>query len=208
MLATASVTPADALRSSRDPQVQNYVGSGSFGVVISARDAHGSPCAIKKISNVFKNETSAKQTLREIKLLLHFDHENLVGIQDLMCSHRDCSDLYVVTVLMDTDLHKVIRSPQSLSDQHVQYFLYQLLRGLKYIHSCNVLHRDLKPSNLVRTQTSQPPPPPPPEPPPPLTPPPYPKSAACQMDATPKSNGGPPPRVPQPKRLSLCPAGE
>ena len=133
VLATASVTPADALRSSRDPQVQNYVGSGSFGVVISARDAHGSPCAIKKISNVFKNETSAKQTLREIKLLLHFDHENLVGIQDLMCSHRDCSDLYVVTVLMDTDLHKVIRSPQSLSDQHVQYFLYQVLR-LSLIH--------------------------------------------------------------------------
>jgi mitogen-activated protein kinase 1/3 len=31
----------------------------------------------------------------------------------------------------------------------VQYFLYQLLRGLKYIHSANVLHRDLKPSNLL-----------------------------------------------------------
>ena len=35
-------------------------------------------------------------------------------------------------------LPQVIRSPQPLSDQHVQYFLYQLLRGLKYIHSCNV----------------------------------------------------------------------
>lgn len=31
----------------------------------------------------------------------------------------------------------------------LQYFLYQLLRGLKYIHSANVLHRDLKPSNLL-----------------------------------------------------------
>ncbi len=31
----------------------------------------------------------------------------------------------------------------------MQYFLYQLLRGLKYIHSANVLHRDLKPSNLL-----------------------------------------------------------
>ena len=31
----------------------------------------------------------------------------------------------------------------------VQYFLYQILRGLKYIHSANVLHRDLKPSNLL-----------------------------------------------------------
>jgi len=99
--------------------------------------------------NVFKNETTAKRTLREIKLLLHFDHENVIDIRDLMCATTDCSDLYVVTSLMDTDLHKVIRSPQPLSDQHVQYFLYQLLRGLKYIHSCNVLHRDLKPSNLL-----------------------------------------------------------
>lgn len=31
----------------------------------------------------------------------------------------------------------------------LQYFLYQILRGLKYIHSANVLHRDLKPSNLL-----------------------------------------------------------
>lgn len=31
----------------------------------------------------------------------------------------------------------------------MQYFLYQLLRGLKYVHSANVLHRDLKPSNLL-----------------------------------------------------------
>lgn len=30
-----------------------------------------------------------------------------------------------------------------------QYFLYQLLRGLKYMHSANVLHRDLKPCNLL-----------------------------------------------------------
>lgn len=30
-----------------------------------------------------------------------------------------------------------------------QYFMYQILRGLKYIHSANVLHRDLKPSNLL-----------------------------------------------------------
>jgi mitogen-activated protein kinase 1/3 len=59
------------------------------------------------------------------------------------------TDLYVVSELMDTDLHKVIRSPQPLSDQHVQYFLYQLLRGLKYIHTANILHRDLKPSNLL-----------------------------------------------------------
>lgn len=35
------------------------------------------------------------------------------------------------------------------SDQHFQYFLYQIVRGLKFVHSADVLHRDLKPSNLL-----------------------------------------------------------
>ena len=49
---------------------------------------------------------------------------------------------------METDLHKLLRS-QKLSSDHICYFLYQMLRGLKYIHSANVLHRDLKPSNIL-----------------------------------------------------------
>lgn len=50
---------------------------------------------------------------------------------------------YMVSELMETDLACVIRSPQDLTDEHCQFFLYQVLRGLKYIHSSNVIHRDL-----------------------------------------------------------------
>jgi len=38
---------------------------------------------------------------------------------------------------------RVIRSGQALSNEHMQYFLYQLLRGVKHLHSANVMHRDL-----------------------------------------------------------------
>ena len=125
---------------------------GAYGVVCSAKDAvTGTKVAIKKITDAFANTTDARRTLREIKLLRHMTHENIVRLHDTMRPLQPSSykDVYLVYELMDTDLHQIIRSPQALSDDHCQYFIYQLLRGLKYVHSANVLHRDLKPSNLL-----------------------------------------------------------
>ena len=59
---------------------------------------------------------------------------------------------YIVQSLMETDLYKLLKT-QKLSNDHICYFLDQILRGRKYIHSANVLHRDLKPSNLLLNTT-------------------------------------------------------
>ena len=130
------------------------VGSGAYGVVISAHDAKKSTnVAIKMVPRAFNDEIDAKRILREIKLLKHFHHENIVGILDMMPPVarylEDFHDVYIVADLMETDLHRIIYSKQKLSIDHVQYFIYQVLRGLKYIHSADVIHRDLKPSNLL-----------------------------------------------------------
>lgn len=130
------------------------VGSGAYGVVISAEDSvKKRQVAIKMVARAFNDEIDAKRILREIKLLKHFNHENIVGINDMMPPQAKCvddfNDVYIVGELMETDLHRIIYSKQTLSIDHVQYFVYQVLRGLKCVHSANVIHRDLKPSNLL-----------------------------------------------------------
>ena len=102
--------------------------------------------AIKKCKKIFQSRTLAKRTLREVRLLRHFNHENIVKLRTLLppTNPLDFTELYLVFELMETDLAQVIRSPQSLKDQHVQYFAYQLIRALQYLHSENIVHRDIK----------------------------------------------------------------
>lgn len=134
--------------------LKRVVGSGAYGVVISSHDSKlNRDVAIKMVPRAFNDEIDAKRILREIKLMKHFRHDNIVGIVDMMPPNQryleDYHDVYIVADLMETDLHRIIYSKQKLSIDHVQYFTYQVLRGLKYIHSTDVIHRDLKPSNLL-----------------------------------------------------------
>ncbi|XP_032443609.1 mitogen-activated protein kinase 1-like [Xiphophorus hellerii] len=131
-----------------------YIGEGAYGMVCSAQDNWTQQrVAIKKISP-FEHQTYCQRTLREIKILLRFRHENIIGINDIIRAPQleNMRDVYIVQTLMETDLYKLLKT-QKLSNEHVCYFLYQILRGLKYIHSANVLHRDLKPSNLLINTT-------------------------------------------------------
>ncbi|XP_067648667.1 mitogen-activated protein kinase 1-like [Haliotis asinina] len=132
----------------------NYIGEGAYGMVVSAIDTETkSKVAIKKISP-FEHQTYCQRTLREIKILTRFKHENIINISDILRapSIEEMKDVYIVQCLMETDMYKLLKT-QQLSNDHVCYFLYQILRGLKYIHSANVLHRDLKPSNLLLNTT-------------------------------------------------------
>lgn len=63
-------------------------------------------------------------------------HTQIITILDIIPppSFEHFKEVYLVQELLETDLHRVIRT-QGLSDDHCQYFIYQTCRALKALHS-------------------------------------------------------------------------
>lgn len=139
-------------------ELVRILGRGSYGEVAQAIDLHAGRrdafVAIKRILSPFDQEIDAIRLFREIHILRRMrGHECVIQLQDIVQPPTDdiddFHDLYLVFEYVDTDLYKLIMSPQYLTTEHIQTFLYQILVALKFIHSFSVIHRDLKPANIL-----------------------------------------------------------
>ena len=136
-------------------QLERMLGRGSYGEVAQSVDlqaqnaiqhsTNGAPphknasyVAVKRISKVFDQEVDAVRLFREMHILRRLKgHANIIKLIDVIQprDREDFNELYLVFEYVDTDLYKLIMSPQYLSTEHIQTFLYQILVGVKYIHS-------------------------------------------------------------------------
>lgn len=78
------------------------------------------------------------------------NHKNIIGLLNAFTpqtSLEEFQDVYLVMELMDANLCQVIQ--MDLDHERMSYLLYQMLCGIKHLHSAGIIHRDLKPSNIV-----------------------------------------------------------
>jgi len=131
------------------------LGKGGFGSVsASFSRSDGSLLAVTKVKNAFADLVNAKRMVRDLHLMRKLQHENILGLVDLYPPEASSfEEIYFATECMQTDLHRVITSKQKLTEDHCQYAAYQLLKGLLYMHSANVVHCDLNPQKLLMNKT-------------------------------------------------------
>jgi mitogen-activated protein kinase 1/3 len=130
-----------------------YLGHGSYGHVCEAKCLKtGQRVAIKKVPKIFNNEVDAKRLLRELRILRALrNHEAIIDVVNII-PPPDIMNFNVISIVfefVDTDMSKLIASDQFFTTLHVQYMIYQMLLGIKYMHSAKIAHRDLKPANIL-----------------------------------------------------------
>ena len=155
-----------------DYQVQKQIGQGSYGIVVKAVHLPTSErvvikqivfpphCKMHTPHLLSDYDLIASRTLREIRILRFLQArttaENITldqfvvlrDILQLRSTQISCINLSMK--LMASDLRTVLRNPtQGLTDEHIQYMMYNLLRAVNYLHSAGIAHRDIKPENIL-----------------------------------------------------------
>ncbi|CAF0727390.1 unnamed protein product [Didymodactylos carnosus] len=151
---TTATTKPQEQQSNSENEPDFLIGYGAFGViwlvlvllVYQNHRVHVGVCifravtdprtsrrvALKKMPNVFQSVIAARRAFREIKMLCTFRHDNILQAVDILQPPGEVdmfNEVYILTELMQIDLHKIIVSQQSLSSDHCKVFLYQILRG-------------------------------------------------------------------------------
>jgi len=123
------------------------------GAVIQKRGKleSGMKVTIKKVRRIFHTECDTKRLLTELTVLRALNHDNIVRLYDIIPPNepKKFSSLTIISEFVEGNLHEMFQTNQFLTTLHVQYILYQILLGVKYMHSANIAHCNLKPVNIL-----------------------------------------------------------
>uniref|UniRef100_A0A6T6BGW8 Protein kinase domain-containing protein n=1 Tax=Compsopogon caeruleus TaxID=31354 RepID=A0A6T6BGW8_9RHOD len=129
-------------------EIRDVIGTGAYGKVFLARDriTHEER-AVKVIKKNFNDERAMNYLRREIKILLSTSHPNVINTYDIF-DGRDRL-YFVMEYLAGGELFDIIAEQTHFSEPQARDVMGQILDGVAYLHSNNIVHRDIKPENIL-----------------------------------------------------------
>lgn len=135
----------------------NQIGQGTFGKVYKSsyytKDNELKTVAIKKIPMSSQDEGLPLTAVREIAILQAYHHPNLVELLDIIIApvkppnYRGHVDL--VFEYMEHDISALVESKIQFTQGEIKNIMKQILTGIAYLHSNNIIHRDIKSANIL-----------------------------------------------------------
>ncbi|EFE34474.1 protein kinase, putative [Trichophyton benhamiae CBS 112371] len=138
----------------RKPGNESVVGAGTYGKVFKAVHVFTkNMVALKRIRMEGEKDGFPITAVREIRLLQHLHHQNVVSLQEVMVEKNEC---FMVFEYLSHDLTGLINHPTFvLSAAHKKHLAKQMFEGLNYLHHRGVLHRDIKAANILISNQGQ-----------------------------------------------------
>ena len=138
-------------------QIKKYkkirlLGKGGFAhcyELFNEETHHSSAAKIIPKTNLVKS-LSKQKIINEIKIHKNIHHENIVNFEHYF---EDRNNVYILIELCHNQtLHDLLKKRKTLTELEVQYYIFQLIKALQYLHNLKIIHRDLKLANLFLTE--------------------------------------------------------
>jgi len=128
------------------------LGKGAYStVVLTTFKKTGVKYATKEIEKKLIIKENKVNTVKIEKQVLHMmDHPNIIK---LFCTFQDSNNLYfALEFAPGGEMFDILTKYGPFTVEATRFYTAEIINGLEYMHSLNIIHRDMKPENLILNQ--------------------------------------------------------